>query len=161
MGWWGSERLKLLLTGLLVLHLLIVVDNLGPGWIPGGQTWLKTVRAGQSWDMFSRPRPKGWALEVYGVRDGERALLWPSAAREPSRLLYSRTTKVQQNLSQKKGASKRQHLARLLCDQDPSLQAVELTNFALNRPRKEAYRKHPDAVIEWNEIGTYRFECSL
>ena len=155
-----GERLRLLLTGVLALHMLFVADSLGKGWLPGGSTWLSAIKAHQSWEMFGKPRPKGWAMEAHGVRHKERTLLWPSVAREPSPWLYSRKSKVQQNLAKKAGANTRKHLARLLCEQDPTLDGGEITLFTLDRPTIKQYRNEGEHGITWRQTAVLPFECS-
>jgi len=120
--------------------------------VPGVATWLDATQTTQKWNMFSNPRPRGWAIEAWATtREGEEVLAIPSVARHPEdllRLRYSRFVKLQANLAQKAGRSQRPHFAAWVCTQG-DYATVELRLFTLKRPTREAYLGDPESRIAW------------
>ena len=158
-----SLRVRVLITAVVLLHLTAVVDVLTGDASTLSRGWTRTTMTAQSWDMFSKPRPKGWGMEAFGVHeDGTRERLMVSKARvEPGiQLRYSRLVKVQQNAAIKGGDRTRQGLADWYCQMHPELVRVEIEQFNLLRPTMKEYRGNPDATVGYEVFITREFPCT-
>ena len=158
-----SLRVRVLISVAVLLHLAAVVDVLTEDAALPSRAWTRATLTGQSWNMFSNPRPKGWGMEAFGVHeDGTRERLMVSKARvEPGiQLRYSRLVKVQQNAAKKGGQKTREGLADWYCLNHPELVRVEIEQFHLLRPTMDAYRGNPEATVDYEVFVTREFPCT-